>query len=184
MANSFWRWKDANCNGKNIEWVEMTVNEFKAFMKSDEREGRYFIRLGKEICCEADVIFIEATYEQYQNWRSEMLHHFYLRRVNPGFKEVSLDYYDEDNDLSMHEIVAAAGFTPEEITVVSEIKNILWIAISSLNEKRRTAILAKFYWYPDKSDEEVAALLGVSYDIYKNWKYRALHQLKNFYLIK
>ena len=32
MANSFWRWKDASCNGENIEWVEMTSKEFKEFL--------------------------------------------------------------------------------------------------------------------------------------------------------
>ena len=117
MANSFWRWKDASCNGENIEWVEMTSKEFKEFLNTDESHGRYFIRLGNEICPEADIIFIEATYEQYQDWRSEMLHHFYLQRVNPGYTEVSIDCIDEESDLSMHEIIAAVGFTPEEITV-------------------------------------------------------------------
>ena len=180
MSSTFLIWKDASCNGKNIEWVELTLPEFKQFKHSPESRGRYFIKLGNEVCPEADFVEIEATYEQYQNWRAEMRHHFYLQSVNPGYSEVSIDSTNEKSGLLWHEIIAAAGFTPEEITVDNETQNHIWMAISSLNESRRNAILAKFCWYPGKSDEEIAKLIGEDFESFAKRKYRALCQLKNF----
>lgn len=180
MANSFWRWKDANCNGKNIEWVEMTASEFKQFVRTKEGYGRYFIRLGNEVCREADIIFIEATYEQYHDWYTEMQHHFYLRHINPGYQETSIDYFDSDQNMSLHEMIPAFGLSPEEVAERTDLINYLWMAISTLNEPRRDAILAKYFWYPSKNDEEISKLLGEDFASFTKRKYRALRQLENF----
>jgi hypothetical protein len=64
MANKYFVWKDANCNGVNPEWIEMDGRTFYAFTKDPANKDRRFVRLGNEVCEEADIIYLEATYEQ------------------------------------------------------------------------------------------------------------------------
>lgn len=71
MANKYFVWKDPNCNGENIEWVEMEGRAFTHFMRLPENKHRHFIRLGNQVCIEADVITIEATELEYKRWRKE-----------------------------------------------------------------------------------------------------------------
>ena len=65
MANIYLRWKNPDCNGKAIEWEEMSGKAFFAFLNSNSSEGRYFIKLNNDICFDANVVFIEATKAQY-----------------------------------------------------------------------------------------------------------------------
>ena len=91
MTKRFYIWKDPSCNGKNIEWLELTGKEFFAMLKQPENKARYFIRLGDDIAMEADIIFIEATQEQYLGWRKEQNAHDRLRVINDVYQKVSLD---------------------------------------------------------------------------------------------
>lgn len=50
MANKYFVWKDPNCNGEDIEWIEMDNIQFSAFIVLPENKFRRFIRLGNQIC--------------------------------------------------------------------------------------------------------------------------------------
>lgn len=80
MAKKFLVWKDANCNGENIEWVELTGAEFKKFIDNPKNACRRIIVLTDNIFYEDDEIFIEATEEQYTEWLKEKYHSIYIRR--------------------------------------------------------------------------------------------------------
>lgn len=41
MSKKYFRWKNADCNGQNIEWEEMNGSDFFRFFNSDKRKGRY-----------------------------------------------------------------------------------------------------------------------------------------------
>ena len=71
MVKKFFVWKDPSCNGKDIEWLELTGKEFFSMLKQPENRNRKFIRFGNEICADADIIVLEATQQEYIAWRQE-----------------------------------------------------------------------------------------------------------------
>ena len=91
MATKYLVWKDPACQGKNIEWVELTGKEFYQLTTQPENKGRRFIKLDDSVCEDADVIIIEATLEQYQNWLPERDSHKYLMETKSGTQTLSLD---------------------------------------------------------------------------------------------
>jgi hypothetical protein len=105
MTKKYYIWKDPNCAGVDIEWLELTGKEFYALLKHPESKTRHFIRLGNDISLEADIIYIEATEEQYRDWRREQNAHNHLRRVNSAFLKLSLDHSEEQCEVSLHDIV-------------------------------------------------------------------------------
>ena len=91
MATKYLVWKDPACQGKNIEWVELTGKEFYQLTAQPENKGRRFIKLDDSVCEDADVIIIEATLEQYRNWLPERDSHKYLMETKSGTQALSLD---------------------------------------------------------------------------------------------
>ena len=80
MARKYFVWKDPACGGVNKVWVELSGREFYATMKLPENKRRHFIRMGNDICPEADIIYIEATKQEYTLARGRG-----LRRSPPLF---------------------------------------------------------------------------------------------------
>ena len=54
MSNKYLVWKDASCNGQNIEWIDMNGTDFFHFLNSDEGKDRYFILLDNDVCPDDD----------------------------------------------------------------------------------------------------------------------------------
>ena len=145
MTKKFYIWKDPSCNGANIEWLEITGNEFYAMLKRAENEGRCFIRLGDDIATEADVIFIEATREQYLDWRKEQNAKNYLRQQQVGAVTLSLDIEPQESDLtSLYEAIAD-GKTDVERAVLSLLAHeALESALKSLDDAE-ISLLSEIY---------------------------------------
>lgn len=61
MTLKIFVWADANCNGENIEWVELDVKGFLDFISNPQNKGRRIIKLCDPYFNEADTIYIEAT---------------------------------------------------------------------------------------------------------------------------
>ena len=116
MAKKYFIWKDPACNGMDIEWVELNGRAFYDLLKKPENGERRFIRLGNDICPNADVIYIEATESQYQDWYTEYCRHKYLRTWGKGRTALSLDaLLDEEGPCSLHELIADIGAEFEQI---------------------------------------------------------------------
>ncbi len=184
MAKKYLVWKDRTCNGKNPEWQEMKGREFFRFLNSDESQGRYFILLDNDICREADVIFIEATEEQYAHWYREYCHHSYLKKDAQQFQHLSLDVFCTDEESSVFQDFMMDMDSEFESGVIQD--NLLMLlphALSTLSELGREAILLKYFEYPMLSDEEIAKRIGVEHMTFCKRKKRALTALKNFFKI-
>lgn len=91
MTKRYFVWKDANCNGKNIDWIEMKGKEFTLFKRGPENNHRRFIRLGDPELDE-EIIFIGATKQKYDEWNREQAHKKRIEeaRKESGYSEVSL----------------------------------------------------------------------------------------------
>lgn len=77
-------WKDANCNGKNVEWKEITGTEFYALKRAEPH--RRFILWKNEDDPMDDGMLYEATEENYKEWdrerkRKEREDKYVLRRL-------------------------------------------------------------------------------------------------------
>lgn len=105
MTTKYLAWKDANCNGNNIEWLELTGREFYALIKSPAGKGRYFIRLYDDIGFECNEIYIEATLSGYRNWRVDENAHNYLKRINKDYETFSLDAPIDSEENTLHDLV-------------------------------------------------------------------------------
>ena len=91
MASIFFRWRDPNCDEKNIEWEAITGEEFYEFGVSGQNQGRHFVKLDNDICPEADTIYIEATKAEYDAWCKDDRHHRYLTDEGKKVVNLSLD---------------------------------------------------------------------------------------------
>lgn len=179
MAKKYFVWKDPACNGENAEWEELTGKAFYALIKRTENKDRRFIRMGNDICPEADVIFIEATKEQYDEWRVEAHHHEYLCEFGKGRTQVSLDaLLDDENIHSLYDVVADEGAEFEEAVLCKLCEEVFPAALASLTPIRREAFELKYLVYPSKSDAEIARLLGISRKGFADRKRLALEDLK------
>lgn len=107
MAKKYLVWKDRNCNGINPEWIEMTGEEFYAFISKDENKKRRFIVLNNRICEDADVIIMEANEEEFLQFQKEYDHAKYLHRFEKQVSFVSLsEPLREGEELYYEDIIA------------------------------------------------------------------------------
>ena len=75
--------------------------------KERSGNGLWRLILNNDICKEADVIFIEATKEQYDDWYKEFCHHRYINRYLPEGGILSLDCpVDEEDGIYLHDLAA------------------------------------------------------------------------------
>lgn len=120
MAKKYFVWKDPACNGKDIEWIELNGRAFYDLLKQPGNKDRRFVRLGNDVCPDADVIFMEATEIQYLEWRKEQNAHVYLSRNNAAYGVVSLDCpFGNQEGESLHDIIAGKNTKVEEAAVES-----------------------------------------------------------------
>ena len=103
----YFAWKDANCNGENIEWVELSGSEFYALKK--ENPSRRFITSCDEDDPDSDCYYYETTIEDYNEWNKEQMRE--ARRIEyleKNYKVVSLDDLvsaDDEEGLTWAEII-------------------------------------------------------------------------------
>ena len=115
MAKKYLVWKDRNCNGINPEWIEMTGEEFYAFISKDENKKRRFIVLNNRICEDADVIIMEANEEEFLRFQKEYDHAKYLYRFEKQVSFISLsEPLSEGEELCYADIIADETVNVEE----------------------------------------------------------------------
>lgn len=69
MKNMFFVWKDPNWNGVKPEWIQMTGEEFYAFVTKPENKARYFIwEYWDPDHTELGYYKMETTEEAYKDW--------------------------------------------------------------------------------------------------------------------
>lgn len=100
-------WKDANCNGINPEWLEISGEEFTK-LKANEPKRR-FIPCYDEDDPESDVFLYEATKDDYNEWNRDQMRYRYRETVfHQKYKFVSLDDLvseDDEEGLTWAEII-------------------------------------------------------------------------------
>lgn len=181
MANKYFVWKDANCNGVNPEWIEMDGRTFYKFTKDPINRERRVIRLGNEVCKEADVIFIEATYEQYLDWDREHVKSYRTRQdeIENPYKKVSLD----DKASELHELTFNEVIADDSVNVEQEIVDKLHCeyvrkVVRDLPLEERHIIEVMYFGPEQLSERSAASFLCIPQKTLNNKKTKIFEKIK------
>lgn len=147
MSKKYLVWKDESCNGKNIQWVEMTGKEFLLFKRNPQNKARKFIKLDNGVDFSDDIIYIEATKAQYDEWnREESRRHCNQKsQAEKNYSSISLDsFVDNEDECTLHEVIADEQTDIEETVLNSCKRAELQKAILGLSESERELISALY----------------------------------------
>lgn len=134
--------KDPSATGNNIEWRQLTREQFTAFTKSPAGKGRYFVRLTDDIDYECPEIFIEATYEDYRKWKAGYNRHQYLKEQAEEYEVVSASTPVAEG-ISLLDALADDSASVEEEMLSLDEKHRLRLAVKQLpaNDQRLVELL-------------------------------------------
>lgn len=106
MLNKFYIWKNADCNGVNPEWSELSGKEFYKFINNPENVQRKFIQ---EYFDEENKVLgyyrVEVNEEQYRKWRA-------LQKRKERSEDVLIANKKKHNLLEKDETVKKAKIIP------------------------------------------------------------------------
>ncbi len=176
MSRKYYVWKNPDCNGKNIEWNEITSKQFKELVKNPENVSRRFIKFNNDICHDADVIILECTESQYKDWRVDSNRVDYLKRCRKNQIELSFDTAYGMTELFLNEIIADYSVDVEADAIESYLLERLTQAIECLtNEEKRQLAL---FFFCDESEREIARRNGIPQKTMNNRKKAIIKKLK------
>lgn len=138
MKTTYWVWKDPFCNGVNTDWQELTGREFLTLVRSPEKQGRYFIRLGSSEFDGSDgAVVMETTEAAYTAWKQEKNHTDYLRNVAKGTSTVSYHALESEDCTFGEELLPDTNCDIEADFIHSQEPEILREALLLLSDDER-----------------------------------------------
>ena len=163
-------WKDANCNGKNVEWKEITGTEFYA-LKRAEPHRRFILWKNEDDPMDNGMLY-EATEENYKEWdRERKRKEREDKYVEEHFTVFSIDDpvgTDDEEGLTWADIIPDTRDEDEELERQEEERRSVLVSkmlaeIEKLPEDDKNLIFAMFL-NPEKnmSEKEYAESLGIS----------------------
>ena len=178
MARKYFVWKDPAYDGVHKSWVELSGKEFYAMMKLPENKRRHFIRLGNDICPDADIIFIEATKQEYADWRRDQNASIYRARQRKEVSTLSLDCQVRDAD-SLHETVGDDQVDVERAALSHIAHEQLEHALKSLTDDE-IQLLTELY-VRGRSESDIAREQNVHRSTVMRRVASVLSRLQNFF---
>lgn len=170
MATRYFKKEDPTTEGSAIRWIEMTGQEFYAFVNSPEVEGRRFIFMD-------DDIVIEANEQQFREWVSEKNHSNYLRRCEIGIETLSL-YSDDISESGNGEDVLNDSVDIEEQVLVNIQLQALKVSLTELDEESNYLLQRMYFGEKERSERDLAAELCISQPAVHKRKMKILKNLK------
>lgn len=181
MAKKYLVWKDRNCNGISPEWIEMTGEEFYAFISKDENKKRRFIVLNNRICEDADVIIMEANEAEYRKNKGERNHEEYLDRYESQILFIPLSApLFENADLCYEDILADDAEPTEELLLRKEKNSLLREFFDTLSCEEQELLDWLYVRNQGRKESVLAREHGVSKQTLNDRKMRIRKKLKIF----
>lgn len=178
MSKKYLVWKDANCNGENVEWIQMSGQAFARFIGNAENKNRYFIKLPGD--SELDIIFAEVTEKKYKQWKKENNRKEYLKKGREKFGVLSLDVLvNEDSQETLGDIIQDETEDIEDIVLKNIMHKKLSAALKTLSHDE-LALVRMLYFSEEKkfTEQEIANILGISQAAVHKQKMKILKKLK------
>lgn len=180
MANKYYVWKDPNCGGQDIQWVELTGREFFALFKQPENKLRRFVRLGNEISDDEDMVYLEATEAQYIEWRNEKNARYYRAKQRDPYTNISIDMVvDKSEYILLAETIADAKSNTEDAAFASLQNETLHRILMQFTDKERYLITQ--IYFKNRAVGDLAIELGVAQSTVSMRLKRLLKRLKKFF---
>lgn len=145
-----------------------------------KQEPLFLIRLDADLDPDVDIIYIEATEEQYRAWRREQNAHDYLRRYGMSVSVMSMDYPPMDSEVdSLHELVANVEVDVER-SVLSNLAHEKLEQVLATLSAEDTKLLVETY-LEGKCAAEIARERGVHRSTVARQVSALVERLKKFF---
>ena len=171
MPQQFWIKKTSETKGKTDEWIMLNADEFNLFRQSSEARGRYFI--------EMEDITIEASKQQYKQWRKESNHRDYLSRQQRQYATVPLMSPYLSEQLDGENVTPDLSFDMEEMVMdrleIEELRK----SMESLDADSLHILHSLYIAEPPMTEADLAAEIGVTQQAINKRKKKILGILKN-----
>jgi RNA polymerase sigma factor (sigma-70 family) len=170
MKKVYWVKKNPN---SAAGWVEMDGKQFYEFIKSPAGKGRYFMDYG--------TFELEVTHEQYRQWKQEVNHRGYLQRFEDKAEIFSLEAVVENSELygeRSDEILTDYSTNTEDEVFHAIDMELLTKALDSLTYGERRLIDDLFLRDKPKTEDEIAALSGITRQAVNKQKNKILKKLR------
>lgn len=154
--------KDPESSRENTEWIQMNGKEFYQFIHSTEGKRRYFIHLTDDISYEADEIYIEASYGEYQEWYKEARRHRYLAECAKDTLTLSADTPVGGGEELLIDTIRDNDISIEERVVNKEMLEKLREAVNLLSADEMIIIQTLYYSERVVTEGEAGKILGMS----------------------
>ncbi len=175
MYKRFFWMKDPKCKLEQIEWVEMTGQEFYRFINSPEGQGRHFIDM--------DDVVLEASETDARSFKAEKNHSYYIQAQEEGWSTLSIYAIEDEYGCSGEEVVRDETQDVEAEVIMRIERKALLSALSHLDTESRRVIHALYLADVRKTERELAQERGVSQVAIHKQKKKILSTLK-FLVIK
>ena len=168
-ADRYFMWKDPHCKGINPEWIEMSKDEYIAFISVEDKHQRRINRRRRFEITEDDwdgnrTSAFEVTLKRYREWDAEKHREAYQKKMEEkeGITLVSLDaplYNDDGEDFTLYDIIPSDyGVDHAEEELIEK----LYRALDTLTpEERKIIDLIYLENHEKKSERKIAIELGV-----------------------
>ena len=161
MAKKYYAWKNADCNGHNPEWIEMTGIEFLQFKRKPENKQRRFIELSG-YGAEDDVIVIETTKDEHRVWnREQMATARNQEHLRANYTVVSYDNIINEQNLTANELIADETNLEQDFLEKNEYERLNKV-LQSLSDEEKVIIQSMFLDDEPISENELARRLNIS----------------------
>ena len=175
---SYWVKKDPDCKKEDIEWVQMDGKTFYGFLNSEAAKGRWFIHLTD--ADDGSELFLETTYEEYQDWKQEHDAAYYRSLANDSFRPLSLDAPMSGGD-TLYDLVAADSPDVEDLALTDALRKRLTAIVRTMPEEDRRLLHLLYLDGHARTEAEAAALLGISQTTVHRKKVKALLLLSSLF---
>lgn len=175
MARQYFVKQDPSAPESCIVWLKMNGQEFYRFITSPGGRGRYFVDM--------DDIVIEASKEQYEDWRREKDHSDYLREQEEGSLTLSLHGDAIAEYGNGEDVLVDKSINVELETILAVEKKALQVALAQLDCESYRLIYNLFLSEKQKTERDLATEFGVSQVAIHKQKKKILKELK-FLVIK
>ena len=184
MEKRYFAWKNANFNGVNPEWIELSGEEFYELQKKPESKTRYFATLAHPEL--DDVCYVmECTLGEYLKNHKENCELYHKYGLKKKAKRTEVSYYSSVTDLSSltyEDVIPDENENVEENAIKSIHIERLKVAITKLPLDEQAIIQALYFQNEDgKSERQIAKEFGIPQKTFNCRKKVAIKKLQKFF---
>lgn len=167
--------------GTKIEWLTLNLEQFKAFLKTEESKSRFFLKIEDDLGGEAPHIYCEVDEDKKKEMLSEKRHAQYINDMKKkyGYQTVSYQYMAEDLDDECEGAEVIAGDTDfiEDILDKTFTEELLKHLLPNEKWMLKELVLTD----EPKSERELSKLSGIPQRTINDRKRKLFEKIKKYF---